>query len=380
MRRYASTALSLETYHAIGLTRHWYVTGAIFDRYGLRVVIIPGSIGMVASLMCLSISTEYYQFLLSFGVLGGLSACCLFTPSVSTIGHWFNKRQGLATGLACTAGGIGGILFSFITLYLAPKIGFPWTMRIIGFISLVLCSIACLTLQTRPPAIPASAQDKKRKPGLIACLRQAVDFKPLAHDPAYLATTIAVFLIEFAVFIPITYISTAAIATGQGIDQQHAYRLIALLNVGSVPGRALPGYLADRFGRFNVMIITALVCTILIFCIWLPPTVLDVASEPALTAFAVLFGFWSGAAISLTPVCIAQVSKVEEIGRRVGTCFSISSFGALVGVPIGGAIIDASGGSFKGLVVFSGCFYVLALSGFVAARFVAGPRKVAAVF
>lgn len=32
--------------------------GAIFDRYGLRPVIIPGSIGMVASLMCLSVSTR----------------------------------------------------------------------------------------------------------------------------------------------------------------------------------------------------------------------------------------------------------------------------------------------------------------------------------
>jgi MFS family permease len=337
---------------------------------------------MVASLMCLSVSTEYYQFLLSFGVLGGLSACCLFTPSVSTIGHWFNKRQGLATGLACTAGGIGGILFSFITLYLAPKIGFPWTMRVIAFISLGMCSVACATLQTRPRAVldPVHGEKKKEKPGLIACLRQAFDFKPLAHDPAYLATTIAVWLIEFAVFLPITYISSAAIATGQGIGQQHAYRLIALLNVGSVPGRALPGYLADRFGRFNVMIITALVCTILIFCIWLPPTFLDTANEQALTAFAVLFGFCSGAAISLTPVCIAQVSKVEEIGRRVGTCFSISSFGALVGVPIGGAIIDASGGGFTGLVVFSGCFYVLALLGFLAARFVAGPKRIAAAF
>lgn len=30
--------------------------GAIFDRYGLRPVIIPGSIGMVASMMCLSVS------------------------------------------------------------------------------------------------------------------------------------------------------------------------------------------------------------------------------------------------------------------------------------------------------------------------------------
>lgn len=30
--------------------------GAIFDRYGLRPVIIPSSVGMVASMMCLSVS------------------------------------------------------------------------------------------------------------------------------------------------------------------------------------------------------------------------------------------------------------------------------------------------------------------------------------
>jgi hypothetical protein len=32
-------------------------SGAIFDRYGVRALIIPGSLGMVTSLMCLSVST-----------------------------------------------------------------------------------------------------------------------------------------------------------------------------------------------------------------------------------------------------------------------------------------------------------------------------------
>lgn len=329
--------------------------------------------------MLTSTTTEYYHFLLSFGVLGGLSACCLFTPSVSTIGHWFCKRQGLATGIACTAGGIGGIAFSFITLYLAPIVGFGWTMRIIGFISLVLCSVACATLQT-PPQPDSISDAQAKKPDLATCLRKAIDLRPLAHDRPYLATTTAVFLIEFAVFIPITYLSSAALSTGPGLSHETSYRLIALLNVGSVPGRALPGYLADRFGRFNIMIVTAAACCVLIFCIWLPPTALDQASEPALTAFAVLFGFWSGAAISLTPVCIAQVSRVEEIGRRVGTSFSISSFGPLIGVPIGGAIVDASGGGYTGLVIFAGGFYVLALLGFVVARFVGGPRRAMAMY
>ena len=278
-------------------------------------------------------------------------------------------------------------MFSLITLYLAPVIGFPWTMRTIAFISLVCCAVACLTLQTRPTTrLHHNPSPKKNKPtststptnprpNLATVLRHAIDLRPLAHDPAYLTTTIAIFLIEFAVFLPVTYISSAALATGRGLPPQTAYRLIALLNTGSVPGRALPGYLSDRLGRFNVMIGTALACTVLILSVWLPPTILDVSSEAALTVFAVLFGFWSGAAISLTPVCIAQVSEVGEIGRRVGTTFSISSFGALVGVPIGGAIVDASGGGYVWLVVFAGACYVLALGAFVVARYVAGPKR-----
>ena len=328
-------------------------------------------------------STEYYQFLLSFGVLGGLSACFLFTPSVSTIGHWFSKRQGLATGIACTAGGIGGITFSLITLYLAPVIGFPWTIRIIAFISLACCTVACLTLQTRPTIKPhnPSKDNNNPAPDLATTLRHAIDLRPLAHDPSYLTTTLAITLIEFAVFLPITYLPSAALSAGHGLPPQTSYRLIALLNAGSVPGRALPNYLSDHVGRFNVMIATALACTLLIFCLWLPPTALDVTSEASLTVFAVLFGFWSGAAISLTPVCVAQVSEVGEVGRRVGTTFSISSFGALVGVPIGGAIVDGSpGGGYLWLVIFAGGCYVFALGAFVVARWVAGPKRVWAAF
>jgi MFS family permease len=269
-------------------------------------------------------------------------------------------------------------MFSLIILYLAPIIGFPWTMRIIGFISLVCCTIACLTLQTRRTNPSKEPKPSNPKPNLLTTLLHAIDLRPLAHDPSYLTTTLATTLIEFAVFLPLTYLPSAALTSG--LPPHTAYLLTVLLNAASVPGRALPNYLSDTLGRFNVMIACALACSILIFCVWLPPTVLDVKSEATLTSFAVLFGFWSGAAISLTPVCIAQVSPVEQVGRRVGTTFSISSFGALVGVPIGGAIVDGSGGEFIWLVVFAGGCYVLALGAWVVARWVAGPKRLWAVF
>ncbi|KAB2579257.1 Major facilitator superfamily [Lasiodiplodia theobromae] len=332
--------------------------GSVFDRYGIKPLVIPGSIGMAAATMCMSVSKEYYQFLLSFGVLGGLSASLLFTPSISTVGHWFCKRRALATGIACTAGGTGGIGFPFIILYLAPRVGYPWAIRIIGFINAGMSLVACVLLQTRiPPNKRAGA---------------AIDLVAL-REPPYAATTVAVFLIEFAIFIPLTYVPSYAIHVG--VEPQHAYRLIALLNVGSVPGRALPGYLADRFGRFNVMIITSLVCSVFIFALWLPSG----ASEPAIAAFAVMFGFWSGAAISLTPVCIAQVCKIEDYGKRNGTTYSLSSVAALVGIPIAGAILG-DGGGYSGLIAFGGAMYAASTLAFVAARIISGPKSLRAVF
>lgn len=134
-----------------------------------------------------------------------------------------------------------------------------------------------------------------------------IDLKALS-DRNYALTTLAVWLVEFAVFIPYTYLSSYAIHAG--MPQQRAYRLMALLNAGAIPGRALPGYVADRFGAFNTMSATSFVCAVFIFALWLTAA----RSEVAITAFAVLFGFWSGAAISLTPVCVASVCRIEDYG------------------------------------------------------------------
>ncbi|KAL4912693.1 major facilitator superfamily domain-containing protein [Aspergillus aurantiobrunneus] len=328
-----------------------YVAGAqagpIFDCYGPRYVVVPGSIGMVASLLLFSFSSEYYQIFLSFSVLGGVSACTLFNPAISVVGHWFDCRRGVATGIACTAGGLGGVIFPLVIMFAAPRIGFGWAIRIIAILSAVLLGLACLLMRTRLPA----PREKSA----------AIDFKALA-DARYASTTVAVFLVEFAVFIPITYISSFALHVE--IDRTIAYALIPLLNAGAIPGRFLPGLVADRLGRFNVMIATSLLCSVLTLALWIP--IRD--NTAGLICYAVLFGFSSGAAISLTPVCISQVCKVEEYGRRNGTTFTVSSIGTLTGIPIAGAILQASQGEYEGLIGFGGALYFAATVAFVIAR------------
>lgn len=244
-------------------------------------------------------------------------------------------------------------MFPLLILYLAPIIGFPWTMRIVGFVCLVMCIIACLLLKKRLP--------NNKHAGA------SIDVKAL-KDIRYTLTTLAVFLVEFAVFIPYSFISLYAIHAG--VPHQKAYLISALLNCGAIPGRALPGYVADRFGVFNVMIGTTLTCAALIFALWLTAA----QNEAAITAFAVVFGFWSGTGISLTPVCVGAVCKIEDYGKRNGTTFSIASFAALIGIPAAGAVLEANGGEYTGLIIFAGGLYLAAFTVFLVTRIVGWGR------
>lgn len=145
-----------------------------------------------------------------------------------------------------------------------------------------------------------------------------------------------------------------------------------MLNVGSVLGRCIPGYFADRYGRFNIAILAIIVSIISVIDVWLPSGTTSIG----LVSFPLLFGLSSSSSISLTPVCVGQLCPVEHYGRYYSTCFSIVSLGCLTGVPLAGIILDAGGGSYRGLILFVGGCYAGALVAFLGVRLMATDWKV----
>lgn len=269
---------------------------------------------------------------------------------MAAVGHWFNVRRGWATGVACTAGGVGGCIFPLIILFAAPRIGFEWAIRIIALVCAVTCSIACLTVRTRLPPKKAVT---------------SVDFKAL-KDIKYASATLSVFFAEFSAFIPITYITSYTLHAG--FDEQLSYAVLVFLNLGAVFGRFLPGLVADRLGRFNVMIMSCLICSLLTLALWLSGDLVDPDSLGIVISYAVLFGFWSGSAISIAPVCISQVCEIQDYGKRVGTTWTIVSFGTLIAIPIAGAIQQHNNGEYYGLIIFGGVLYISSTIAFVISR------------
>lgn len=169
-------------------------------------------------------------------------------------------------------------------------------------------------------------------------------------------------------FIPFTFIVVEA--QSHGMSNRLANYLVPILNGASVFGRTVPNALADKLGRFNMMITMSTFTTILLLALWIPAT-----GNVPLILFAALFGIGSGAGIGLTPALCAGISPIKDIGVRTGTTFAISSIAALTGSPIGGKIIGDSGGSFKYAIVFAGCNCAVGTLLFLAARISIGGLK-----
>ncbi|OBT59359.1 hypothetical protein VE04_00488 [Pseudogymnoascus sp. 24MN13] len=323
------------------------IVGPIFDKHGARWLMLVGSAGVVTSLMLLSVCETYWHFMLVVGILGGASTSLIFAPAIASIGHWFKARRGFATGIGAT----GGALEASFT----PS----------------CCSTS--SPNSAGPGQPAASASSPSS----SCPSAASSAKPdlgIFRDGVFALTVAAVYLLEWALFVPLTYISSYALHAG--FTEAFSYQCLIILNIGSVFGRWLPGFYADKIGAFNTMILTTILSVVMVLGVWLPAG----TTMPGLIIFCLFFGFASGSNIGLTSVCIGKLCRTENLGRYFATCYTIVSIGCLTGIPIAGEIVKANNGEYWGLMTFTGVCYAGGLAAFIVVRIIKVGWDVKAVY
>jgi predicted MFS family arabinose efflux permease len=242
---------------------------------------------------------------------------------------------------------------------LFARVGWAWAIRILGFLCVALTVAANFLVRSRlPPRKDASVHPDVR----------------IFRNGTFALTVAAVFLLEFALFIPLTYVSSYALA--QGFSDAFSFQILTVLNAGSVVGRVLPGYWSDRIGPFNANMISVVISIVACFGVWLPAG----HTTAGMVVFSLMFGFSSGSNISLVPVAIGSLCKTQEYGRYYATCYTVVSVAVLIGIPIAGKILEACRGDYWGLITMTGVVYVAALGMFIAAKVSAVGMRVRVVF
>ncbi|RPD56735.1 MFS general substrate transporter [Lentinus tigrinus ALCF2SS1-7] len=309
--------------------------GRWFDAYGPRVIMIPGTLILVFSIMMTSLATQYYQYILAQGIVFGLGVGMIFYPSLSAISTHFSRYRGTALGVAFTGSGVGGVVYPIMFKRLFDTVGFAWAVRISGFISLVCCVVAICTVTSFQPPV------RREGPWL--------DIKHFRDVPFMLVVSGSIFIC-LGLFIPFFYI--ADYAEAQGLSANTAFYILSAMNGGGIVGRLAPPLISDVVGRFNVITPCAFLLGLSALVFWI-----FAKSLVSILLFAILYGFLSGAFIAMLIPCVAQISegeKLKEIGTRIGMLYSMVSFAALAGGPAAGAILKANHGSYNGMIVLCG--------------------------
>jgi len=154
------------------------LSGRLLDAGYLRTQLCAGIFLEVFGLMMSSISTKYWQILVSQGICVGLGAGLLYLPSVAVPAQYFSSRIMLATGIVATGSSVGmsplshppiqvrltlrgvpttaGVVYPIMIRELTSKVYFPWTVRCLALIVLVTnCTSLALM---RPRVKPGTAK------------------------------------------------------------------------------------------------------------------------------------------------------------------------------------------------------------------------------
>lgn len=144
-----------------------------------------------------------------------------------------------------------------------------------------------------------------------------------------------------------------------------AFYSLAIMNASSVFGRITPGLLADLIGPLNTIIPIGFIASVLAFA-WI-----GIRNEPGTIVFAVVYGYASGATVSLPNSVLGQLTTdMSMIGTRMGMSFTVAAVGILIGNPIAGALLDLERAIFWKAQLFCAITIAAGTGLFVAARWV----------
>lgn len=298
-----------------------------------------------------SLSIQYYQVFISQAILSSIGSGAVFNGAMTSTTSWFYKKRGTVFGIVNSGSSLAGVVLPIMLTRLFKSIHFAWTLRVLGFMFMALCGIACATVKTRLPP--------KRRPISV------MDYIRPLKELTMVLTMLGGFLYFWGMFLPLNYIIIQAQANG--ISSTLVPYLLPIINAVSLIGRLSAGVAADRFGRFNCIIAITAFSGIITLALWIPGSM----STAAVITYAICFGFGSGSYVTLFPSCVTQISELEEIGTRLGIAQLMNAFGALTGPPLGGALISGpnNGTDFLGLQIFCGATMTCSAVAFGAARY-----------
>lgn len=340
----------------------------LITRFGIRAPVAFGVFLMVFALEMASLSNQFWQLLLSQGILWGLGSSMCFVPAIGLPSQWFSKRRGIATGIASSGAPVGAMILSPVFQTVIEKLGVRWALRILGFILLGLGIITVLLVHP-----------KRRKDGSILVSKYKVFDMQIVLTRGYAIYMAFAFIQTFGYATPIltipNYASTIGLTAKQGAN------VVVILNAGNFIGRVSAGQFGDRLGALNVLSVYSFFAGFVCVVGWY-----FTRTFAGLAAFAFFWGFGAGGYWALTVPCTARIVGLPRLGSAVSINFLMNVIPPIFSSSIGTAFINHTSKmlnisphdpvAFRYLIIWSGLAYMVPALMLLVVRFMMDPKLI----
>ncbi len=316
--------------------------GAPLDRWGSRKFAAFSIVLFAVSLLILSqVGRSLTQLYLAFALMGFIAAGTNVVSYARVIALWFNRKRGLALGLAASAQAVGSFLIPILAHKLIVSYGWSWSLIAFAAFEIVVClPLVALLIKDSPKpygllpdgdtavteAAAAEAVDEGMKVGEI--LRTGVFWK--------LAVCFAIMGMSFYAIAPnIVYILTKK----AGMSVGDVAVIQAVSGVAVLFGRVGFGYLLDRI---HAPMVGLMALVLSAAC----ATIYATTAVPSLIVIAtVLNGLAIGGDTDLMPYLASRYFGNRAVSRIFGWFLFAFFLGAAVGPVTFAQLTAGYGGS-----------------------------------
>ena len=301
------------------------IVGAMMDRFGIRRVIVCSAIVFGLATAAMSLQNGSMLMWVALSVVVGVSgAATSVLGYLAVLPQWFDRRLGLALGIAMCGLGAGTVILPITAQFLVTTFG--WRMAYVGLGagSVVLSLVACGLLRERF----SGSRGAKHVPQGVALAVAMRSYRLWAIWRVFVLSSAAT--LSLGPHLP-------SLFADRGFDAAMAARSASMVGVGLLVGRLLTGLLIDKIHAPLVASVFFIGGAVGVFLLR------GTHDYAALLVATTLIGLTIGAEGDLISYLVRSYFGLTSFGSLFGIAFSGYGLGAVIG-PIGlGAWFDRHG-------------------------------------
>ena len=312
----------------IGFALGGVVMGRLADRMGIMIPALIGSLALPAGFYLAAHASSILEISLAFSLLCGfLGSSFSMAPLIADISHWFNRRRGLAVGIAFSGSYVAGAIWPPILQRMFDAQGWRESFIDLALLTLILMALLSLMLYPRPPTteqLPTagSANSNLTKSSISAGTLQSL-------------ICLAGFGCCVAMAMPQIHIVPYVMDLGHPAIR--GAEMLGLMLGFGVISRVGSGWLSDRIGGLATLLLgSALQLAVLI-------AFLTGNSLVFLYGISIAFGLSQGGIVPSYTIILRAFFPPKQAGWRISTSFLFTVAGMAFGGWIAGLLYDLTG-------------------------------------